>query len=106
MDQRKHKGHLLRLYYRDMFKPEDSETFQEYRGNAFLPYAMYQLRNVEGLDVVLDRYLPTSFQDSARSKRGKGIREASDRTQGNWTATLRAHKNKQELPLYRSSTLS
>ena len=54
MDQCKHKGHLLRLYYRNMLKPHprDSETFQEYREIVFLPFVINQLRNVERMDVV------------------------------------------------------
>ena len=54
MDQCKHKGHLLKLYYRNMLKPHpgDSETFQEYRETVFLPYIITQLRNVERMDVV------------------------------------------------------
>ena len=54
MDQYKHKGHLLRLYYRNMLKPHprDSETFQEYREIVFLPFVINQLRNVERMDVV------------------------------------------------------
>ena len=81
MDQRKHKGHLLKHYYRNMLKPGGPETSQEYRETVFLPYVINQLRNGESLDVVWDRYLPTNLKDSARSKRGKDV-EASDRTPG------------------------
>ena len=71
MDQRKHKGHLLKSYYRNILKPGDSEKFQEYRENVFLPYVINQLRNVERVDVIWDRYLPTNLKGSAQSKRRK-----------------------------------
>lgn len=47
MDQHKHKGHLLKLSYRNVLKPGDSETFQEHRETIFLPYMINELRNVE-----------------------------------------------------------
>ena len=108
MDQRKHKGHLLKLYYRNMLKPGDSETFQEYGENVFLPYVINQLRNVESVDVIWDRYLPTSLKDSARSKRRKGIRggvSPDPRIPRDWRVSLRVDGNKQGLFLYWSSSL-
>ena len=86
-----------------MIKPGASKTFQEYSETVFLPYVTNQLRNVERADVVWDRYLPGSLKDSARSKRGKGIRRRvrpDTRIPGNWTAFLRVDENKEELFLY------
>ena len=64
MDQCKHKGHLLKLYYRNMLKSHhgDSETFQEYRETVFLPYITTQLRNVERMDVVCGTELHKSIK--------------------------------------------
>ena len=84
----------------NMLKPGASKTFQEYSETVFLPYVIKQLRNVKRVDVVWDRYLPGSLKDSARSKRGKGIRRRvrpDTRIPGDWTAFLRVDENKQEL---------
>ena len=85
MDQRKHKGHLLKLYYRNMLKPRpgDSETFQEYRETVFLPYIITQLRNVERMDVVCGTDISPSALKILYGAREERIAvEASDRTPG------------------------
>ena len=85
MDQCKHKGHLLKLYYRNMLKPHpgDSETFQEYRETVFLPYIITQLRNVERMDVVCGTDISPSALKILRGRREERIAvEASDRTPG------------------------
>ena len=90
MDQCKHKGHLLKLYYRNMFKPysgdsetprlRDSETFQEYK-TVFLPYIINQLRNVARMDVVCGTDISPSALKIRRGARDERIAvEASDRT--------------------------
>ena len=92
-----------------MLKPGASKTFQEYSETVFLPYVANQLRNVERVDVVWDRYLQGSLKDSARSKRGKGIcrRVRPDtRIPGDWTAFLRVEENKEELFLYLAEQLT
>ena len=53
----------------NMLKPGASKTIQEYSETVFLPYVTTQLKNVERVDVVWDRFLPNSLKDSARSKR-------------------------------------
>ena len=75
MDQCKHKGHLLKLYYRNMFKPHsgDSETFQEYRETVFLPYIITQLRNVERMDVVCGTDISPSALKILRGAREERI---------------------------------
>ena len=59
--------------------------------------------------MVWDRYLPGSLKDSARSKRGKGIRRRvrlDTRIPRNWTAFLRVDENKEELFLYLAEQLT
>ena len=85
MDQCEHKGHLLKLYYRNMLKPHsgDSETFQEYRETVFLPYIITQLRNVERMDVVCGTDTSPSALKILHGAREERIAvEASDRTPG------------------------
>ena len=85
MNQCEHKGYLLKLYYRNMFKPHpgDSETFQEYRETVFLPYIITQLRNVERMDVVCGTDISPSALKILRGTREERIAvEASDRTPG------------------------
>ena len=89
----------------NMLKPGASKTFQEYSETVLLPYETNQLRNVVRVDVEWDRYLPGSLKDSARSKRGKGIRRRvrpDTRIQGNWTA----FENKEELFLFMAEQLT
>ena len=83
MDQHKHKGRLLKVYYRNMLKPHpgDSETFQEYRETVCLPYIITQLRNVERMDVVCGTDISPSALKILRGARDERIAvEASDRT--------------------------
>ena len=92
----------------NMLKPGASKTFQEYSETVFLPYVTNQLRNVERVDVVWNRYLPGSLKDSARSKGGKGILRRvrlDTRIPGNWTAFLRVDE-KEELFLYLAEQLT
>ena len=93
----------------NILKPGVSKTFQEYSETVVLPYVMNQLRNVERVDVVWDRYLPDSLKDSAQVKRGKGIRRCvrpDSRIRGDWTAFLRVDEDKQELFLYLAGQLT
>ena len=93
----------------NMLKSGASKTFQEYSETVFLPYVINQLRNVERVNVVWDRYLPSSLKDSARSKRGKGIRRrvrSDTRIPGDWTSFLRVDENKQEHYLYLAEQLT
>ena len=56
------------------------ETFQGYRETVFLPYVINQLRNVERLDVVWDRYLPTGLKILHGAREERVSVQASDRT--------------------------
>ena len=58
------------------------ETFQGYRETVFLPYVINQLRNVERLDVVWDRYLSSSLKILHGAREERVSVEASDRTPG------------------------
>ena len=92
-----------------MLKPGASKTFQEYCETVFLPHVTNQLKNVERVDVIWDRFFPGRFKDSARSKRGKGIRRRvrlDTRIPGNWTAFLRVDEIKEELFLYLAEQLA
>ena len=85
MDQSEHKGHLSKLYYRNMLKPHpgDSEIFQEYRETVFLPYIITHLRNVERMNVVRGTDISPSALKILRGAREERIAvEASDRTPG------------------------
>ena len=84
----------------NMLKPGPSRTFQEYSQGVFLPYVEGQLRSVQRVDVVWDKYNADSLKATARSKRGKGIRrrvKSDTKIPGNWAAFLRVDENKQEL---------
>ena len=58
------------------------ETFQGYRETVFLPFVINQLRNVERLDVVWDRYLSSSLKILHGAREERVSVEASDRTPG------------------------
>ena len=93
----------------NILKPGASKTFQEYSETLFLPYVINQLRNVERVDVVWDRYLPDSLTDSGRGEREKGIRRCvrpDTRIPGDWTAFLRVDEKKTELFLYLADQLT
>ena len=93
----------------NILKPGASKTFHEYSKAVFLPYIINRLRNVERVDVVWVRYLPSSLNDSARIKRGKGMRRRfgpDTRILGDWTAFLRVDENKHELFLYLAEQLT
>ncbi len=50
-------------------------TFNEYiAGGVFVPHIMTHLDTVERAYVVWDSYITSSMKESAREKRGKGIR--------------------------------
>ncbi len=53
-------------------------TFDQYADQVFLPYVMKQLESSRRVDVVWDKYIPTSIKESTREKRGKGMFRRSD----------------------------
>ena len=75
-------------------------TFDEYADNVFIPHLISQLHNTKRVDVVWDTYIASSLKETAREKRGKGVRrKVSGKTKvpGNWKEFLRDSANKQEL---------
>lgn len=55
----------------NMLKPGASKTFEEYSETVFLPCVINQLRNVEKVDAVWDRYLPSSLNTPGQLWRKK-----------------------------------
>ena len=75
-------------------------TFDQYADQVFLPYLMKQLENSRGVDIVWDKYIPTSIKESTREKRGRGIRRrvaGDSKLPGNWDDFLHDPTNKQKL---------
>ena len=83
-----------------MFKPRTAKTFLEYGDPVFYPFIESKLRYVSKVDVVFDQYLPDSLKETARQKRGKGVRRRVSeeiKIPSNWQAFLRIDENKNEL---------
>jgi len=49
-------------------------TFDEYGNKVFLSWMKQQLSDSGRIDMVWDKYIAHSLKESAREKRGKGIR--------------------------------
>ena len=83
-----------------MLKPAVAKNFDDYAQDVFIPYLSSKLQTVSRLDLVWDRYIADSLKDSARSKRGKGVRRrvvGAAAIPGNWQNFLRVDTNKTEL---------
>ena len=48
----------------NMLAPGTTNTFSEYATQVFLPYVMSQLQHANRADVVVDEYLPNTFEGS------------------------------------------
>jgi hypothetical protein len=84
----------------NMLKPGKETTFGEYIANVFMPYIYSHLSNNKRVDVVWDRYEPSSIKGLARAKRGFGIRQqvnSSAPVPRNWHKFLRCDDNKTAL---------
>ena len=84
-------------------------TFNEYASGVFVPHIMNQLETSERADVVWDTYIRSTIKESAREKRGKGIRRkvaVQNKLPGNWPDFLRDSKNKQELFTFLSEKIA
>ena len=84
-------------------------TLNEYASGVFFPHIMNQLETSERADVVWDTYITSSIKESAREKRGKGIRRkvaGQNKLPGNWPDFLRDTKNKQELFTFLSENIA
>ena len=76
------------------------ETFGDYAKKVFLPFIRNQLDSAKHLDVVWVTYRTDSIKETAREKRGKGVRrkvEAQNKIPGKWQDFLRDPDNKKEL---------
>ncbi|XP_068756859.1 uncharacterized protein [Montipora capricornis] len=75
-------------------------TFSEYADSRFLPFLENHLNSTKRFDVVWDEYRVASLKESAREKRGKGVRrkEAGHvKLPQNWQAFLEDSFNKKEM---------
>ena len=83
----------------NMLKPEKRSTFKEYAEQTIVPKISKALASSTRVDIIFDKYLENSLKETARKKRGKGIRrkvEDESETPSNWSA-FRINGNKQEL---------
>jgi len=75
-------------------------TFSEYAASKFLPFLENHLKSTKRIDVVWDEYRVASLKESAREKRGKGVRRkvaGHVKLPQNWQAFLEDSSNKKEL---------
>ena len=71
-----------------------------YADSKFLPFLENHLKSTKRIDVVWDEYRVASLKDSAREKRGKGVRRkvaGHVKLPQNWKAFLEDSSNKKEL---------
>lgn len=83
-----------------MVRPSGAKIFAEYAAASVILYVSSQFRNASRVDVVWDRYLNDSLKNTARAKRGKGVRRrvvAETAIPRNWHDFLRVDQNKTEL---------
>ena len=81
-------------------RPNAVKTFNEYADQQFIPYLQRQLQFCRRIDVVFDTYIQDSVKESARQKRGQGIRRKvtpGTAIPGDWMKFLRHSRNKMEL---------
>ena len=75
-------------------------TFSEYADYKFLPFLENHLKSTKRIDVVWDEYRVASLNESAREKRGKGVRRkvaGHVKLPQNWQAFLEDSSDKKEL---------
>jgi len=92
-----------------MLPTTNISTFDEYADQVFIPHIIKQLENCKRVDVVWDKYIPTSLKESTREKRGKGVRRkvaGKNKLPLKWADFLRDPNNKQELFAFLSEKLS
>lgn len=82
------------------------QTFDDYCDKVFIPFLQNQLLTANRVDIVWDTYVPESLKESARERRGKGLRRkvtGQAKVPGNWMDFLRDSQNKNELFAYLTS---
>ena len=86
-----------------MVRPGACRTFEEYSQQMFLPYITSQPETVSRVDIIWDRYLTDSLQQSTRDRRTHSGTTQRQRVfvgapiPANWEAFLRSNDNKDEL---------
>lgn len=84
----------------NMLRTRNVKTFVEYVSVVFMPFIYSQLFNANRVDVVFDRYHPTSINCLACKKRGTAVRQqvsTSTPIPRNWHDFLRSDQNKTQL---------
>lgn len=84
-------------------------TFDDYADHVFIPHINKQLESCKRVDVVWDKYNPTSLKEATREKRGKGVRrkcEGRNKLPLKWADFLKDPTNKQELFAFLSKKLA
>ena len=80
--------------------PRTSLTIGEYCSDVIAPYVQKWLKEHERVDIVFDRYLPSSLKSSTRIERGSGTRlrvTSATKIPSNWQSFLRIDANKKDL---------
>ena len=80
--------------------PRTSLTIGEYCSDVIAPYVQKWLKEHERVDIVFDRYLPSSLKLSTRIERGSGTRlrvTSATKIPSNWQSFLRIDANKKDL---------
>jgi hypothetical protein len=83
-----------------ILKPTLVKTFDEYANKIFIPFVNRELKSVNRIDIVWDKYIENSLKESTRQKRGSGVRRKVNpqtKIPDNWYHFLREPKNKTEL---------
>ena len=58
-----------------MLKPtKDIKLFDDYATKLFIPYVKRQLASVSRLDMIWDRYIQNSLEETTPGNRGSGVR--------------------------------
>ena len=84
----------------NMLPPMECKTFADYTNKIFIPYLQNQLKSIQRLDIVWDRYIPNSLKNSTRENLGQSVRRkvtADGVLPKNWNSFLRCNDNKKEL---------
>ena len=84
-------------------------TFADYARTVFKPVLDRELKGIERLDLVWDRYLACSIKGSTRQKRGSGLRRKvapTTKMPVNWKDFLQDSTNKEELFAFLTQTVA
>ena len=77
--------------------PGKEGTFYDYASNVFFPMVSSELKKVETVDVVFDKYRADSIKSTPRAKQGKGVPrkvEPNSQPPKNWGSFLQLNENK------------